>query len=188
MTKAKEGPCKRCGERPHQGRGGLCTVCKGTCATCGGPTPKTEQGYHRTHCGGCRRAAETKAICSKCGKKRDGSHQSYCRSCYQQYSRDWGRKNPEKVAARGRRHHLKKEYGLTEADWNQMFAAQRGCCGVCGTRGVGGRGNRLHVDHNHKTGKVRMLLCSNCNVSIGLANEDPATLRALADYLESFAD
>jgi hypothetical protein len=42
----------------------------------------------------------------------------------------------------------------------------------------------LHIDHDHETGEVRGLLCYSCNVALGASREDPARLRALADFIE----
>ncbi|MCH8329663.1 MAG: hypothetical protein IIB81_04705, partial [Nanoarchaeota archaeon] len=55
-----------------------------------------------------------------------------------------------------------KQYGLTIEDYNNMFIEQGGCCGICGTHQSKLK-LRLAVDHDQKTGKVRGLLCNNCN-------------------------
>ena len=123
--------------------------------------------------------------CTKCGKARDGSHQSYCRSCYNAYARQLAAASPERIAKKTRRQSL-KAYGLTVAEWDAMLEAQNGGCAVCGTRVPRGRG-RFHVDHDHATGAVRGLLCAHCNVAIALAGDEPVRLRALADYVERHA-
>ena len=84
---------------------------------------------------------------------------------------------------------LKRRYGLTMEQYEQMLKAQGGGCAICG-----GKVNmktrwkkcikRLAVDHCHKTGKVRGLLCWMCNSSIGRMKDDPALLRKAADYVE----
>jgi hypothetical protein len=71
-----------------------------------------------------------------------------------------------------------------------MLEAQGGCCAVCrkpeSARNKRGELLPLAVDHCHQTGKVRALLCSLCNKGIGLFGDDPALLRAAADYLERY--
>lgn len=63
------------------------------------------------------------------------------------------------------------------------------CCEVCGAKPcTAGRGNRmvLDFDHCHRTNKFRGWLCGPCNRALGQVNDDPARLRALANYLEDF--
>jgi hypothetical protein len=75
------------------------------------------------------------------------------------------------------------KYGLTVEELKSMEKAQGGKCAACGlsmTRMQKGP----HVDHCHKSGKVRGLLCSPCNVTLGHVRDDPRVLRALAAYLE----
>lgn len=64
-----------------------------------------------------------------------------------------------------------------------MVADQGGRCAICAGSPVG-PGRRLHVDHDHATGRVRALLCSSCNTAVGLMQDDSARLRAAADYLD----
>lgn len=59
---------------------------------------------------------------------------------------------------------LKKLYGVTLEQYDKMFVAQSGQCAICGQSELG---YRLCVDHNHKTGAVRGLLCHGCNLSLG---------------------
>jgi hypothetical protein len=73
-------------------------------------------------------------------------------------------------------------YGLTEQQYAAMLAAQGDRCAICRTDTPGGKGG-WHTDHDHGTGKVRGLLCHNCNLMVGHAQDDPAILRAAVDYL-----
>ena len=93
---------------------------------------------------------------------------------------------------------LRYSYGITLEQYNAMAAKQGGGCAVCGQspRGTGLNQKRLHVDHDHSccSGKkktcgrcLRGLLCSNCNIAMGLLNDDPEKLRALASYLEDYS-
>lgn len=79
---------------------------------------------------------------------------------------------------------LKRTYGLTLEDYDRMLAEQNGGCAICATATPGGPG-RFHVDHCHNTGRVRGLLCCNCNRGIGALKDDPARLRLAIGYLEA---
>jgi len=72
-----------------------------------------------------------------------------------------------------------KAYGLSLEDFNWMLGDQEGKCYICGPNSEG----KLCVDHDHKTKKVRKLLCDRCNRMIGAARENPRILRAAAHYL-----
>ena len=61
---------------------------------------------------------------------------------------------------------LKYEYGITLDDYNKMFNEQEGKCAIC-QRHQNELKKILYVDHDHKTGEVRGLLCKNCNVALG---------------------
>lgn len=76
---------------------------------------------------------------------------------------------------------LERRYGITGAEYDMMFAAQQGACAICGVTSD----RALHVDHDHTTGRVRALLCFNCNIMLGYAHEDTSILRAAIEYLET---
>lgn len=82
---------------------------------------------------------------------------------------------------------LKSSFGITAEDWNKMFAAQNGCCAICLRHQAEISRRQLSVDHDHETGKVRGLLCHNCNIAIGLMKEDPFALSSAAKYLQRHA-
>lgn len=75
-------------------------------------------------------------------------------------------------------------YGITGEEYEAMLAAQNGCCAICESSEWSGKDRAPHVDHDHVTGKVRALLCGNCNNGLGNFGDDPARLRAAAEYLE----
>ncbi|MES9523450.1 endonuclease VII domain-containing protein [Streptomyces capoamus] len=81
-------------------------------------------------------------------------------------------------AVLGREDHLKRAYGITEAERDAMVVAQRGLCAICLDAPP------AHVDHCHKTGRVRGVLCFNCNSAIGKLRDDPDVGRRAVAYLE----
>jgi len=78
-------------------------------------------------------------------------------------------------------------YNMTVQDLEDMIEAQGNRCAICGNPpnpGTGPATKRLHIDHDHVTGKNRALLCNVCNQGLGHFMDDPALLRAAADYIE----
>ncbi len=81
-----------------------------------------------------------------------------------------------------RESHIKHKYNITLKDYDKILEKQGGKCKICGTKIPGGRG-RFHVDHDHKIGKIRGLLCVGCNHMLGNAKDNSETLIAAAHYL-----
>ena len=119
--------------------------------------------------------------CAFCGEpvspdRRRHAAVSYCsRRC-----KERARVASGQGAAATRRSYFKTRYGLTVEQVDEM--ASHGCA-ICGTTEWMGRHERPHVDHDHKTDRVRGLLCHNCNVLLGHAHEDPAILQAAIRYI-----
>lgn len=135
-------------------------------------------------------------VCPKCeremprtdfGTRKGGRSRSWCRRCEgAEKSRRWAEAHPEyrdTARANNRRTQLRRKYGMTQADYDALLEAQAGGCAVCGGPPTRNR-EWFDVDHCHATGVVRGLLCSSCNRSIGLLGDDPARMRAAAEYLE----
>lgn len=78
--------------------------------------------------------------------------------------------------------HRKSIYDMPEGMYEAMLAKQEGVCRGCRVPPVPGA--PLVVDHNHRTGRVRALLCSSCNVALGHVRDRAATLRRLADLMD----
>jgi Recombination endonuclease VII len=76
------------------------------------------------------------------------------------------------------------DYGISKAEYDAIVKAQNNKCAICGLEGSQNQHGRLDIDHDHKTGQVRGLLCNCCNKAIGTVKDNPATLRKAADYLE----
>ena len=102
---------------------------------------------------------------------RTGRH-TYCRPCHNAR----GRASLDKVGG-SRSYHLKRRYGITAEEADAMLAEQGGRCAICEVAPA------EHVDHDHVTGKVRALLCFNCNGGLGQFRDDPRFLYAAAEYV-----
>jgi len=79
---------------------------------------------------------------------------------------------------------LKSSYNLTPDDFIAMSESQDGKCAICGD--IGNR--RLDVDHDHKTGKIRGLLCTSCNNMLGRAKDNIETLKSAIIYLYKYKE
>jgi hypothetical protein len=114
-----------------------------------------------------------------------------------EHAREWGRQNDKKRRSEGwksppearrilDRHQLLKKYGIDEAIYEAMVAAQDGKCAICNLPETSKRCGvvlRLAVDHDHVTGGVRGLLCHRCNRGIGSLGENLESLQRAIDYL-----
>ena len=210
-TPKKDQTCSRCGQRDSRpGRSTLCEQCYGTCRICGAPTlpiggPGRGRYSYQPLCSPCKQEEAFKRPCAKCGGVKDKRDSSYCIKCRREYGREYARQNkskqlkqqkkwrdkqtPETRRSAYRKKDLAKK-GITLGDYDLLFAAQDGVCAICERTAAeaGGRGEHLHVDHDHDTNAVRALLCHPCNIGLGSFYDNPERLRVAADYLEKHSD
>lgn len=99
-------------------------------------------------------------------------------------SNEWKKKNKDKVNRQNRKSWLKKFYGMTLEEYDFMYESQNGRCAIC-KRPSTDFPKGLHVDHNHKTNKVRGLLCQPCNHAIGNFLDNIEILKSAIHYLET---
>lgn len=112
---------------------------------------------------------------NKRSKSKDGL-QAWCKSCMKLAQR----KTMSSASARARsrtRARLRK-YGISAEELAQLETARKGRCDICG------KSRKLVIDHDHKTGKVRGMLCSPCNTALGLFRDKPKIMRRAAKYVE----
>lgn len=151
-------------------------------------------------------------IKSKCHPNRKHKAKGLCGACYERHLKKinpeykkrqmsnttkWARENPEKMKAiyerrklkqqsdpefkaNKRNRHLIKKYGITNEDYEVMLEEQNGNCALC-FRAQGKF--RLHIDHCHTTGRVRGLLCHQCNWYLGIIDADIAILDRIKEYI-----
>jgi hypothetical protein len=113
----------------------------------------------------CARCREVKPLASFDKQRRQaGGYNCYCKSCRSEMAR----------AA-----YFQKQYGITVQELEHMVAEQGGLCAICRT------GPAEHLDHDHRTGQVRRVLCFPCNGGLGQFRDDPELLRRAIDYLET---
>jgi Recombination endonuclease VII len=124
-------------------------------------------------------------LCIKCNTTTRRVNRNRCRECERRRFQTPKTKaqqkryqQSERGKLMGRRFRLKKFWGLTEDQFETMSALQNHRCAICEKQA------KLCVDHDHLTGKIRALLCANCNHILGKAYDDPAILRKAVNYLE----
>ena len=105
---------------------------------------------------------------------------STCKECDKKRVKE----NHDPVAYRNAE--LQRRYGITQQDYEVMIAEQNNQCAICNTTEPGGRHDRGYfvVDHCHTTGKVRKLLCHNCNTALGLVGDNTHILQSMIEYLQ----
>lgn len=145
-----------------------------------------------------------KKRCHKCEIEKDVSlfnknkstkdgYTSQCKECY----RSWHKNNPEKSKEQSKQwrnnhpkrtigFYLKSKYNITLKDYNTLFEQQNGYCAICGTHQTNFK-LRFAVDHNHRTGEVRGLLCFKCNWILGRTNDNINVFKNAISYLEKYA-
>lgn len=98
-------------------------------------------------------------------------------------AKDWAAAHPDICKLRSRKCNLLKKYGISIEDYNKLFESQNGCCAICGINRLL-LSKELYVDHCHSTGKVRGLLCRECNFMLGYAKDKISILEAGITYLK----
>ena len=99
---------------------------------------------------------------------------------------DYDRKYHIKNRVKRRDQFLRRVYGVSLEEYAALAESQGGRCAICGQappRDAKGPRGTLHVDHNHVTGRIRQLLCANCNAVLGYARDDARVLASAIDYL-----
>ena len=140
-----------------------------------------------------------KSECSKCGKIKEHRERSYCNLCHAGATKKWIAQNKEKntiavrkyrdshkeiTRQRDRKYGLKRCYGISVKQYDELLKSQNGRCAICGTDTPNGPGKYFMVDHNHITKVIRGLLCCNCNFFLGNAKENKEILIKAIQYLE----
>ena len=128
----------------------------------------------------CRKCNKEKSLsCFGKVKARKNKEHSWCKECCAANVRERYKKDP----SCWRNAYLKNNFSISEVEYSVLFDAQKGVCAICFESDQSGR--RLAVDHDHKTGAVRGLLCSQCNIGLGNFKDDARRLEKALVYLNS---
>jgi hypothetical protein len=135
--------------------------------------------------------------CSKCKYTGPDSDfckgENVCKKCNSIRARIYRKTNKDKISAHKKSYYaankdkaknamLKHNHEITLNEYNQMHYLQQGCCAICGKST---KGKDCHVDHCHKTNRIRGLLCHKCNTALGLFKDNPDILIKAANYIKS---
>jgi hypothetical protein len=105
--------------------------------------------------------------------------------------RKWEKLNPDKWELQKQNQRLNRRYGIKLDDYQKLFDSQKGLCAICLNPPTGlhssGRAHVLHVDHCHKTGEIRGLLCTACNQALGMFKEDIKILQKAKEYINAYS-
>lgn len=154
------------------------------CTTCGVLKPASEFYREPNNKDGLR------GSCTSCHKVARRAWYVRNREAVIAKVRRWQRANPERFNAQQRQHreryplqlrqlHLRRKYGMTLDDYDNLLAAQDGGCAICADRPRDGRS--MHVDHKGEV--VRGILCVRCNNALGQFKDDPELMLRAAEYL-----
>jgi hypothetical protein len=106
---------------------------------------------------------------------------SKCKECDHIRTTKYAQKNKTELSKKAMTRQRLIRYGLTKEEHNAMVLLQNNVCAICNEP----NGKTLHVDHDHKTGRVRGLLCTRCNSGIGFFKDDINYLANAIKYLTS---
>ena len=173
--------------------------------------PQSDKRYYNPNCKACCRAKHVKTpiilykesipkgfkLCPDCcqikrfqdfhnDQRSKSGKSSYCKECMQKKNLLWLNKNKQKYLIYQQNHKFQTRYNISLNDFNKLFQKQNGVCAICGkpelSTNCKGKIRNLSVDHNHKTGQVRGLLCGNCNTGFGSFQENISILKSAIKY------
>lgn len=167
------------------------------CCTCRKRRPLEDFSKNRSEkdglsprCRECKRkqASESNARHREAIRRRERERRRNNPETIRESARRWYKNNKELANRINRNNNLKRLYGITSDEYEEILEAQGYVCAICKSpphREGKPNKQRLHVDHDHVTGKIRGLLCYHCNTGVGQFRDLPVLLRAAAEYLEA---
>lgn len=119
--------------------------------------------------------------CKVCSKARNVENWKKNKKKIDKKHREWRKVNKEKLYHYSRKQNLRRKYGITPEQYEEMLTQQANSCAICKIHES--QYGTFAVDHCHKTGKVRALLCGACNTALGLLKESITIVDNLKIYL-----
>lgn len=132
----------------------------------------------------CTKCGQTKPLNEFYGHKNPNGKRPDCKTCNKALAgvrqKKRRRKTPEVFANTA----LRQKFGISLDVYNLMLEDQGGGCQICGTKNSGKGKRYFSVDHDHKTGRIRGLLCHSCNAGLGMFKDNPDFLQSAIKYLK----
>lgn len=116
-------------------------------------------------------------------RSREDGHSGQCKICANSATKKSYSKDEEKTRLSFHRANLKRNFGITPEQYQELLDKQQGCCAICDKHHSEMK-TRLAVDHDHHTGEIRGLLCQYCNYRLVGRHRDGTLLRKIAAYVE----
>lgn len=148
-------------------RQGLCNIC--------GKVPPT---LSFKRCDACRKYTKSRTRSWITARAEAG----YCRSC----GKNWpvpGLRQCDACKQRDRSRALRLNYGIDSEEYERMLEKQHGLCAICKSPEPKAKGKHFVVDHCHTTGRVRGLLCGQCNTALARLGDDLESIKRVVSYL-----
>jgi hypothetical protein len=138
-------------------------------------------------CVECRVASAQSWVKANPERKRKNTQNWYRVNLEQQREYNKQRNKDPKIKRSKKNSDLKRKYGITTQDFDKLWFLQKGLCAICNIPMLmyGKENDSVCIDHNHTTGKIRGLLCSQHNRAIGLLQDNTTYLRNAIAYLET---
>jgi hypothetical protein len=161
----------------------VCSRCKCLKRICEFSSDRSRKDGRNVFCIPCRRAVGTAVRRKACSTPEGRAREVEAARRYQRKYPERHLRHYRKYSQRQRRKRLESLYGLTVTQAAGLARAQQHRCAICSTKLRSG--NRRGIDHCHRTGTVRGVLCSQCNRGLGLFHDDVKALRRAVAYLQS---
>ena len=153
-----------------------------TCNCCKQEKPNTSEFFYPYK----TRNNTLAAICITCAKKKNKEYYHNNTDRMKEVTRQNREKKKEAYGNTRYFRDARVKYGISKENYTQLWGNQGGRCKICENDLTVGQ--RPHIDHCHKTGKVRGLLCHNCNRGLGAFKDNPDFLLLACDYLLDFQE
>jgi hypothetical protein len=130
----------------------------------------------------CKRCKVEKPVLDFAKGRSYGSH-AWCKPCMAEYQLTYKQKKGKEYF---KNYNFMSKYGITLEEAQKMLADQHNSCALCKkeVQFLPGFSNAAHIDHCHSSGKVRGILCGNCNTALGKLGDSVETIKNVLKYLE----